>query len=279
MASTKQQKAEYVAMLQKELGTARTVAIMPLDGMPDRLLQKVRNALKPGSRIVIARKKLVERAMGERLLPKLEGGMNRNFAVVTSDKEPFELYKSLNSNRLRLMAKPNQIAPQEIVIEPGDTSVAPGQTVTELKNAGIDVQIKQGKVVIAKRKVLVERGSKISKAIANALKILEVTPFEVVPKLSVAFSSELVYNEAALMIDSDYVSSELAKSFNEADTLSTSIGMVTQYNVSRLVVRAYRSAMAVGVEGKILEPEIISILMADAASAASSVAKQAGVDA
>ena len=41
MAGTKQQKAEYVAKLQKELDSAKTVAIMPLDGMPDRLLQKV----------------------------------------------------------------------------------------------------------------------------------------------------------------------------------------------------------------------------------------------
>ncbi len=279
MVGTKQQKAEYVAKLQKELGSAKTVAIMPLDGMPDRLLQKVRDALKPDSRIVVARKKLIERAMGERLMPKLEGGMNRNFAVVLSNMEPFELYKSVNSNRLKLMAKPSQTAPQDIVIEPGDTSVAPGQTVTELKNAGIDVQIKQGKVVIAKRKVLVERGAKISKAIANALKILEITPFEAAPKLSVAYSANLLYPEAALMIDADYVSGELAKSFQEADMLSTDIGMVTQYNVDRLVVRAYRSAMAVGIEGKILEPEIVSILMADAASTASSVAKQAGIDA
>lgn len=279
MTITKQQKAEYVAKLQKELGAAKTVAIMPLDGLPDRLLQKVRNVIQPDSRIVIARKTLIEKAMGEQLLPKLKTGMNRNFAVVISSKEPFELYKSIHTNRLQLMAKPSQIAPQDIVIEPGDTSIAPGQTVTELKNAGIDVQIQKGKVVIAKRKVIAEQGKKISKAVANALKILEITPFEVAPKLSVAFSSDLMYGEAALGIDADYVAGELAKSFAEADMLSTSIGMVTQYNVARLIARAHGNAMAVGLEGKILEPELVNILMAGAANAASSLAKKAGIDA
>ncbi len=279
MARSKRQKEEYVAKLQKELGSAKTVAIMPIDGMPDRLLQKVRNDLKPDSRLIVARKTLITRAMGEKFLPKLESGMGKNFALVLSDSEPSALYRSINSNRLKLMAKPSQIAPQDIVIEPGDTGVAPGQTVTELKNAGIDVQIQKGKVVIAKRRVLVERGKKISKAVANALKILEITPFEVAPRLSVAFSSGLLYSEAVLGIDADYVAAELAKSFAEADMLSTSIGMVTQYNATRLVVKAYRNAMAVGLEGKVLEPEVVSILMADAASAASGVAKLAGIDA
>ena len=56
----------------------------------------------------------------------------------------------------------------------------PGQTVTELKAAGIDVQIQKGKVVIAKDKVLVKKGETISPGVAKALHTLEVYPFSAV---------------------------------------------------------------------------------------------------
>jgi large subunit ribosomal protein L10 len=278
MAMLKAQKVEYVKKLQKEIASYKTMAIMPLDSMPDRLLQKVRNELKPDAHVVIARKTLLERALDKEKLARLGKSMDGNFALVLSNREPFELYKTIHSNKLKLGAKPNQVALEDITIEPGETSVAPGQTVTELKSAGIDVQIQKGKVVISKKKVLVEKGKKISGAVANALKILDIKPFEIAPGLSVALEGNLLFNEVALRVDQDFVTSEIARNFAEAYTLSIEAGIVTKYNVNEFIMRAYRGAMAVGLESGAPESEIVKMLAASAAAQAGELAKKAGVD-
>jgi large subunit ribosomal protein L10 len=278
MAMLKAQKVEYVKKLQKEIASYKTMAIMPLDSMPDRLLQKVRNDLKPDAHVVIARKTLLERALDKEKLARLGKSMDGNFALVLSNREPFELYKTIHSNKLKLGAKPNQVALDDITVEPGETSVAPGQTVTELKSAGIDVQIQKGKVVISKKKVLVEKGKKISGAVANALKILDIKPFEIAPGLSVALEGNLLFNEVALRVDQDFVTSEIARNFAEAYTLSIEAGIVTKYNVNEFIMRAYRGAMAVGLESGAPESEIVKMLAASAAAQAGELAKKAGVD-
>ncbi len=278
MTMIKAQKVEYVKKLQKEIASYKTAAIMPIDGVPDRLLQKVRNELKPDSHMIIARRSLLSRAVGEEKLKHLGKSMERNFALVLSNKEPFELYKVVHSSRLRLGAKPNQIAPEDIRIEAGDTNVAPGQTVTELKSAGVDVQIQKGKVVISKGKVLVEKGKKISGAVANALKILDIKPFEISPRLSAALSESLLYSDAALGVDEDFVRDELLRDFSQAYAVSLEAGIVTQYNANVFVVRAYRSAIALGLEAKVPEDEIVKMLVANAAVQAGELASKTGVD-
>lgn len=52
----KAQKVEYVKKLQAEIKKYNVVGVMPISAIPDRLLQKVRNVLKPDAKIVIARK-------------------------------------------------------------------------------------------------------------------------------------------------------------------------------------------------------------------------------
>jgi len=274
----KSQKIEYVKALKKEIATYKTVAIMPTETVPDRLLQKVRNQLTQDSKVIIARKTLIVKALGSGDLEQLCKHMGSNFALILTNKEPFELYKIINANKLKLGAKPNQISPVDIVIESGDTSVAPGQTVTELKSAGIDVQIQKGKVVISKRKVLVEKGKKISGAVANALKILDIRPFEVAPGLRAAFAAGLLYNEAALRIDESVVTTELIKAFNAANAICMELGMVTEYNIKTLVSRAYLAAIAVGIEAKVSDPEITKMLPADVPAQPSEPAADAGVD-
>jgi large subunit ribosomal protein L10 len=279
MSMLKTQKIELVKRLEKDLKSHKTIAILPTEGLPDRLLQKVRNQLKGRAELVIARKNLLARALKESGFEKLEGHINGNVALIVSNEDPMDIYKVVRSNRLQLAAKPNQISPEDISIEPGDTSIAPGQTVTDLKAGGIDVKIDKGKVVISKGKVLVAKGAKISGAVANALKILDIKPFSVSPKLKLAISGGLLFNEAALGMDEEFVVSEATKSFRAAYALSLEIGLVTKYNANVLMARGYRNAIAIGMEAKIPEPEITRMLLAKAAAQASEVSSESGAEA
>ncbi len=198
----KTQKVEYVKKLQGEIKKYNVVGVMPINAIPDRLLQKVRNGIKPEAKIIIARKSLMLKALEPyKEYEQLKKYVTENSALIVANGDIFDIYKRINSNKLKLAAKPNQIAPEDINIESGETTIQPGQAVTDLKAAGIDVQIQKGKVVIGKSKVLVPKGQKISLAVTKALKMLGITPFEVSPKVSGFVSGGLMFTQEILSIN------------------------------------------------------------------------------
>lgn len=261
----KAQKIAFVKAISKEAKTYATVGIMPLNSVPDSLVQRVRNSMKPDVKFVIARKNLAMKILeSDPRLEKLKQYAVGNFAIILSNKDPTELNTLIVSNRKKLGAKPNQVSPSDIAIESGETSIAPGQAVTDMKSAGIDVKIDKGKVVISKSKVLVKKGEKISTAISKALKMLDIAPFEVGTTLTVALNGNLLFTERVLAVDTDYVTKELTINFSQANAIATHIGLVTPYNAEGFVRKGYLSALGLGLEAQIYEPGITDKLIARA---------------
>lgn len=258
----KAEKIEFVKKTQANIKKYKTVGVMPLETVPDRLVQRIRNGIKPDGRFIIARKTLMLKILeGSPEYKKLEPYITGNVALVLSNEDPMELYKKVSGKPMKLGAKPNQISPADINIESGETSIAPGQAVTDLKNAGIDVKIDKGKVVISKSKVLVAKGVKITTPVAKALKMLDVMPFQVQGRLSAALEGNLVFSENVLRVNQEYILGELSKNFTEANMLSTAIKFVTPYNASIFISKAANEAMALGIEAKIYDSGVIEKLL------------------
>ncbi len=265
MTMQKKEKIAFVKALSKELKAHKTCAVLELGATPDRLVQRLRKQLGQSARIVAARKTLMVRALSaDPVLAKLGPSLDGNVALILTDMEPAELGQLVASNRTRLSAKPHQLSPDDITIEAGETAIAPGQAVTDLKAAGIDVKIEKGKVVISKGKVLVAKGVRVTVPVSKALKMLDIMPFSAATRLRTAYSSGLLFSEQAIAMDRMAAERALAEDFVQAHLLSTAIGFVTQYNAPELVKRAYLSALGLGVERNIYEPEIVERLLAKA---------------
>jgi len=261
----KKEKIEYVKKLKAEVKKYKTVGIMSLDAVPDTLVQKVRNKMKPETKFLVMRRSLALKVFeSDPSLANLASYTDRNFAIILSNKDPSELNKVISENKMRLIAKPNQISPEDITIEAGETSILPGQAVTDMKTAGIDVKIEKGKVVISKSKVLVKKGEKISTAVSKALKMLNVMPFEAGTKLKAVVHEKVLFSEKALGINVSFVTGEIAMNFVQANALATQIGFVTKYNAGTFIRKGYLSALGLGIEAEIYEPGITDKLLAKA---------------
>ena len=268
----KKEKIEFVKKAREELKHYKTIGVMPIEAIPDRLVQKIRNRMKPNSKFLIARKNLIFKILGEGADAKaLEPYITGNVALVLSNDDPLDLYSQISSSPIKLGAKPNQIAPSDIHIESGETSIMPGQAVTDLKTAGIDVKIDKGKVVISKSKVLVAKGDKITTPIAKALKMLDVMPFQANGRLSAAMREKLLFREEVMRINQEYILGELGMDFARANALTIAIKFVTPYNATMFVSKAVNEAVALGVEAKIYEKGIIDKLLGIASAQAASV--------
>ncbi len=257
-----EQKKRIVEQGSGSLRGYSTIAVLPLSGIPDRLLQSVRNKMRGDVEFITGRKNILARVLKSDsrtagLVEHIEG----TCAVVMSNSSPFELYRTFKNNSIRLAAKPNQIAPEDIHIEAGETSLAPGQAVTELKSAGIDVKIDRGKVVISKAKVLVRKGDKISTNVAKALHALDVLPFTAELAPSVTLSGGLLFTPEVLGIDRDTSVAGILRAFGYGLALSMHAKIVNRFTIGNMVVEAYNNAVALGVGAKIYDTEIIEKLL------------------
>ncbi|MEM3791135.1 MAG: 50S ribosomal protein L10 [Candidatus Micrarchaeaceae archaeon] len=257
----RKEKEVFVQKLKEEAKKYKTIGIARLERVPDSLLQKMKNELKGDTRIIVGRKKVIARAIENEKLKETIDSKSGNFAIILSNKDPFELNEFFEENSVRLFAKPNQISENDIIVEAGETSLPPGQMVSELKNAGINAQIQKGKVVISETKTIVKKGEKVSKNLANALRLLNIAPFSAKIYVENAVFSGTFFDSKTLSINSKIVKKEIEKCFTEADALAYSINMPTPYNISRILIKSYLSALYLGVEKSIYVPTVIERLI------------------
>jgi large subunit ribosomal protein L10 len=276
----KDQKKKFVENIKKELKAYKVVGIVELNGLPDRLLQSTKNSLKPNTRFIMGRKTLLSKILEAHPKGKeLEKGLTGTSAIILSNEDPFALYKRFKGNVIKLSAKPGQLAPNDVEIQSGETSILPGQTVTELKSAGIDVQIQKGKVVIAKDKVLVKKGEVISPSVAKALHTLEIMPFSAVVDPLFMAEGTMLYGRNVLGLNAEVLSTMIAQAFNAALQLSIEGKIINSYTAERLVAIAYRNAIALGTEANLYDSGIIEGVIAKAVLGANSLSEMVKPDA
>jgi large subunit ribosomal protein L10 len=269
---TKEQKIKLVKEKSKELKDYKIIGVIHLDGKPDRLLQSSRNRLKQEVKILTGKKSLLTRILeSDERTKSLSKELKGTSAILLANGDPFEIYKKFSSNSIKLAAKPKQVAPEDIWIKEGETGVAPGQGVTELKQAGIDVQIQKGKVVIAKDKVLVKKGSVISLAVAKALHTLNVTPFEasIVPEM--LLWDKVLMHSSLLDISPERTMQDITSGFRNAITVAFELGIVNQYTVLPLISKAYSNAICLGTSVNAYDTGIIELVISKAAAQAAAL--------
>lgn len=275
---TRDQKEKFVESASKELKSYKTIGIMPVGNIPDRLLQLSKNRMRSSIKVVMGRKNLLIKILesdsrSKDLVKYIEG----TSAIVMSNKDPFELYGEFKSNSLKLAAKPNQKAPSDILISSGETTLQPGQAVTELKQAGIDVQIQKGKVVIAKDKK-VKEGEVITTGLSKALHTLGIKPIVASITPAVIFSDGTLFTQKALSITPEGLSKDIAKALGEAIAISYAANIVNSFTIKSMLLKAYSSAMHLGIEYKLYDKGIVEKLLGAAALQAASLNAGTGND-
>ena len=119
------------------------------------------------------------KAVGKESILVLENHINENCAIAISETEGFELAGILLSKKTPVYAKAGQIAPADIEVKDGPTSLVPGPAISELGALGIQISVEGGKIAIKKAKVVVKAGETISANAAAMFQKLNIQPFSI----------------------------------------------------------------------------------------------------
>lgn len=259
-----QWKREEVDELTDILESYESVGIVSISGIPSKQLQDMRRELHGSAEVRVSRNTLLRRALGETGNEDLTEFVSGQVGIIGTDDNPFSLFKSLEESKTPAPISAGEVTPNEIVIPEGDTGVADGQFIGDLKQAGVDSRFMDGSVHVTERTVALETGETVSDSLASVLNALGIEPKEVGLDLRAVISDGVQFDPEDLDLDVEEYRDEIAAASSQAFNLAVNAAIPARGAVESILATAGSNARAVGLAGAVTEPGLMADLLARA---------------
>jgi len=224
-----------------------TIMVLAIENIPSADFQKIKKELRGTAKIKVVKRRVIEKTIEQissdkKNIEKLKDKMLGNFALLFSNKDAFEIAAILNKSKIPARAKPDQIAPQDIILEAGPTELVAGPALSELTKLGIKASVEGGKIAIRERKILVKKGEKIKEEIASALTILEITPFSLNIVPAAAYDSNTFKVYLDINVNPEQTIHDLKQISMQSITLAQKINYICKETITILISKASQEA-------------------------------------
>ncbi len=257
-------KKEKVALISKAAGKYPVTALLNIRNLPDRILQSSKKKLRGKAEFSVAKNSVITRALDKSGKGSLSAHLDFPTALVFTSMTPYSLYKFFKDNKTKVAAKPGQIAPFDIIVHEGETDLMPGPALSELKGAGINAQIKAGKIIIAKDSVVAKAGTKITDSVCKALQKLNVLPFEAMVHMVAAYDGNYTFTASALDIDEHQLHADLLTCLAQTFNVSFNASFPTSQNIEALLANAFSQGRNMAINGHVYSDASTELLLAQA---------------
>ena len=256
------EKIEQVERVKAEIKKYKTLIMIDLRKLSDSLLQSIRKKIREnGGTVLVLKKPVIQRVLqSDQKLSSMVEQCDKPVALILTNESPVKLNRFLKENKKTRAAKTGEMAPFDIIVPEGETDLPPGPALSELKGAGINVQIRAGKIVIAKESIVAKAGEKITDLKAKALQKLSIKPFEISVKLLYGYDHQYVYSGEILDID-ETINADMTSSLRDAFNVSINAGYPTKQNIDILLGSAYKQAKSVALNGNLYSSNSIEQLL------------------
>ncbi|MGC8599309.1 MAG: 50S ribosomal protein L10 [Thermoplasmata archaeon] len=272
---------EEVKKLLDLMEGKNVIGIVGIHGIPGTQMNNIRRSLRGNAELVVSKNTLISIALQDlegkkKNVSELSKYLRDQSAIIVSDEDPFKLAKIVEASRTRAAPKGGEIAPEDVVVPAGETEFKPGPIVSDLQKVGIPASIEKGKVVIKKDTVVVRKGEKISRDLAQMLAKLDIRPIPVGLEIRAFYEDGYIFGSDALKIDTDKVMNDLRTSIMNAFNLSLNIGYFTRLTVPILISDAYMKALSLGINTNYFTQDTIKHLLARANLQAMAIKEKIG---
>lgn len=257
-------KKQAVAELSAKVKEYPTLAVVNLRNLPDDLLQSSKKKLREadGTFVKVSKLTVLKRVLEAAGLKAQADALLDPSAILLTKQSPSMLSTFFRKNRKKVAAKVGQVAPYEIIVPAGDTDLPPGPALSELKIAGVSVQIKAGKIAIMKDSTIAKAGEAITAPKAKALQMLGILPFEVGAELVFAYDGKYIYGPGILSIDAETLRPGILQSLRDALNVSINAAYPTSQNIEILLKDAFIQGNNVSINAGIYSSGSIGQLLA-----------------
>ncbi len=261
-------KVDLVDTIADEIKNTPVIAIANISGLRAKEFQKIRNDIRSDAKIRVIRSILLKMALeksNKENIGKLIDLSSGQIALITTSETPKSIYDILVSKRTKAAARGGEIAEDDIIIEPKETSFPPGPMISVFQKAGIPAGIEKGKIVIKSEVTFVKKGEVIPKSKAQVLEKLEILPVTVGLNIIAAYSDKLVYSVEALSITIDQIKTDMANAFLGAKSLALNMSYLVPEILPELLSKAYIEAQSLALNTNFVDEKNIDIFIRKAA--------------
>jgi large subunit ribosomal protein L10 len=274
-------KKEQVTDLRGLIDAYPTVGIVRIRGLGSKQLQKIRHDFEDKGRLRVSKNSLISLSLAESGIEPMREYVDDQMALIFTQLDPFELYNVLEAGKIPAPIKAGAIAPFDIAVPDGPTSLRPGPIVGELQSLGIPAGIESGKVVIKQRKVVAKEGEHVPAPIADILARLEIYPMREGLDLSAVYDREdaVLFTPDVLHVDVAKYVGDFQGAAKAAFSLATHLkyDYPTRFTMRDLLHEASDKARSLALTVAYPTPETIKPLLQKAHAQARSLSINASV--
>ncbi len=258
-------KKQKVEQVKNQLKGAKTVAILDVRNLPDRILQKARKQLRSKASFLMAKNTVIKRSLQTSDAKQISELVNSPTVLVLSENmSAYSIFKHFKDNQVAVAAKPGQQAIEDIIVPAGETDLPPGPALSELKAAKINAMIKGGKIAVQKDSIVAKKGEKIEENVCKALQKLNIRPFKAGINMVAGFEDGTLYMADILNIDENELNIDLKASLSDAYNMSVNCSYPTQMNNKHILTNALSQSRALVSETGAYSPAYVELLLAPA---------------
>ncbi len=275
-----QKNVQVVEEVSEQLRQHPVIGILDMFKLPASQLHQIRTMLRGKAVIRMVKKRLITLALKEAGLKGAESLgelLQGEPALILSDMNPFKLARMVEQNKSDAPAKEGDIAPADIVVTAGPTSLPPGPVIGELQKAKIPASIEGDKIHIRQDTVVAREGDGIDALLAGVLAKLGITPMKIGLNLISVWEKGTMYGKDILFIPQERYVNDLVAAHQAAFNLSCSACYPTAETLPILLTKAHQEAYNLAMEAGILTSETVKPLLASACARAEALKAKAGI--
>ena len=269
-------KREEVDDIGAFLDSYESVGVVDITGIPSKQLQDMRRELHGTAELRVSRNTLLRRALDEGAegLAQLSSMVSGQVGLIGTNDNPFGLYQQLEESKTPAPIGAGEIAPNDIVIEEGDTGVDPGPFVGDLQTVGAQAQIMDGSIHVTADSVVCEAGEEVSQDLADVLGELGLEPKEVGLDLRGVVSEGVLFEPEELDIDVEAYRSDVSTAAARGRNLAINATFPTEATAPALIAKATGEAKSLGLQASIESPSLADDLVREADAQVRALAAQ-----
>ena len=231
------------------------------------MLQDMRRQLRGRINLKCIKNTMMQMAMkkaglqgGEEFLSKIKGSN----IFIFSNGNPFKLAMMLHRNKVKVFAKPGDLALDAIVIPSGNTGLSPGPIISKFGAIGVRTRIEAGNIWVVQDTLVAEAGDKISQDLADILARMGIRAAEMGLEIKAVYEEGRVIPREELILDLEAYEEELKKAYADAFQVALKAAYPTPHTVPALLSLAAQNARKVALEAGYATSETVRELVAKA---------------
>ncbi len=273
------EKKQAVQETVELINQYQIIAAADLTKVSSSMLQDVRKQLRGNHLFRVVKNTLMrigmEQAGKEGTQEFMESISGPNVFLFTNGN-PFKVAMELDANKVKVFAKADDIAMDDIVLKAGNTGLSPGPLIGKFGVLSVRTRIESGNIWVVQDTTVRKKGEEIGDDLADLLTRMGIRASEMGLSIKAVWENGEVILGESLILDLDEYRSMLEQAIGGAFKVAIEAAYATPETAPTLLAKATQEAIAVAVEAEWPTEKTIELLIAKASAEAKSLASQVG---